>query len=1008
MKLGLYISYNNIGYAITNEKMIVETGVANVNISPDEKNEFCRGQSISTNPNRTLKRQTRVCMGRYKQRRKELYQYLKLNNYFNNDEDIIIDKQLWALRAKAVTNVLSKTELASVLIHFAKKRGYKPTGDKFNESSEYLANLEAITNQLHQSGQTIGQYLLDRFNLGLHLKNILFKREDYESEYWAIMNKQIELNSNLNINIANDIYNIIFYQRPLKSQKHRVSNCKYTGYKVAHRTNPIFQEFKILTEIENIVVYDAYGRSIPIDEEKLQGLYSLLMVKKKMTAIQILKFFGYNAKADKVALNYDKGLSGNITYSAIKEVVPDYNPSNEELYSLWHLLYSVPEANKLKVLINKYNFTEEQASKLCEINFSKDGYCNLSEKAIKALLVHLRNKKNLSDSIKLAKLKVKETISTNTNIIPLFKKNYFLNIVLEKSANRTINIINDIISKYDIDECIIEFDNLLLKSNEARKKAIKNKRIRNVENENIKKDLYDNYGISNLTNKDLIKYKLWDEMGGYSPYEPNTRIEVTELFDKKTINPIEIEHIIPLSRLLDDSLNNKTICRRSVNLDKDNYTANEYMQNMSEDLYKDYLNLIENAKIGYKKKNRFLADNKSVESTYIKSLTEIKHRLAKELQSAIERTGIKVRFTHQKITEHLKNSWELTNDDVSDEASDDIRLLALNAVIASYTSLEIINQLNDLNEKYVEARNKFISLRKFDMPFEDYRDNVITNINNIIPKYKIGKRLYSKDKNGHANPRIQLHKETIYGLNKKYLIDKNGKRVETCEAVVKYPLPSITEKDVDFIVDSKIREIVRNRLTQYGNNSAKAWEKLDEVPLLDFNGKVIKSIRLWTGLKKIRPLHYENGKWKDYVIEGNIHHLCVYLDPNSKIQCTEISAMTAIMRANMGIDVIIKDTIKANNLLNNYNGKVKVDEIFLKQMPKINWTYIYHLQKGMIIKYHNIDYRIHSVTAQSITLMKPHYSDISDTTKHVKVSLNKLINDMNINEQEKGLFDEVA
>lgn len=118
--------------------------------------------------------------------------------------------------------------------------------------------------------------------------------------------------------------------------------------------------------------------------------------------------------------------------------------------------------------------------------------------------------------------------------------------------------------------------------------------------------------------------------------------------------------------------------------------------------------------------------------------------------------------------------------------------------------------------------------------------------------------------------------------------------------------------------------------------------------------------------------------------------------------------MTAIMRANMGIDVIIKDTIKANNLLNNYNGKVKVDEIFLKQMPKINWTYIYHLQKGMIIKYHNIDYRIHSVTAQSITLMKPHYSDISDTTKHVKVSLNKLINDMNINEQEKGLFDEVA
>ena len=244
MELGIYMSYNNIGYAVIDNNQLVVQGVCNVNITADEKNEYIRGKSISTNPNRTLKRQARVNLERYRQRREELYQWLKNKDMLPKSE--LSDKSLWELRAKAPQQKLSSDELGAVLIHLAKKRGYKPTGDRQNESSEYLADLESNTKDLHDSGLTIGQYLYNRYEQGLRLKEILFKREDYEAEFYAIVNQQTD---NLTTGEIAELYRIIYYQRPLKSQKHKVSRCKYTGRRVAHKSNPYFQEYKILMKL---------------------------------------------------------------------------------------------------------------------------------------------------------------------------------------------------------------------------------------------------------------------------------------------------------------------------------------------------------------------------------------------------------------------------------------------------------------------------------------------------------------------------------------------------------------------------------------------------------------------------------------------------------------------------------------------------------------------------------------------------------------------------------------
>lgn len=71
---------------------------------------------------------------------------------------------------------------------------------------------------------------------------------------------------------------------------------------------------------------------------------------------------------------------------------------------------------------------------------------------------------------------------------------------------------------------------------------------------------------------EIIKYKLWLEQGYISPYTGKP-IPLSKLFT----TAYQIEHIIPQSRLFDDSLSNKVICESEVNELKSNMTALEFI-----------------------------------------------------------------------------------------------------------------------------------------------------------------------------------------------------------------------------------------------------------------------------------------------------------------------------------------------------------------------------------------------------------------------------------------------
>ena len=72
--------------------------------------------------------------------------------------------------------------------------------------------------------------------------------------------------------------------------------------------------------------------------------------------------------------------------------------------------------------------------------------------------------------------------------------------------------------------------------------------------------------------EDKLKHKLWLECGRRCPYTGSV-INLSTCFS----SDIEIEHIIPLSRSLDDSFNNKTLTYRFTNAEKGSMTPIEYL-----------------------------------------------------------------------------------------------------------------------------------------------------------------------------------------------------------------------------------------------------------------------------------------------------------------------------------------------------------------------------------------------------------------------------------------------
>lgn len=334
---------------------------------------------------------------------------------------------------------------------FLKNGDIKRTFKAVDSEKDWIAIKTKTEQEIDNSDKTVGTYIynallqnpkqkingklvrtIERKFYKEELKNILEKQKSFHPElqnddlyndcvrelYRNNEAHQLTLSKKDFVHLFMD--DIIFYQRPLRSQKSSVSNCtlefrKYkdengvenTQYlKAIPKSNPYYQEFRVWQWIYNLNIYKKDGDSNVTKEflnttEDFENLFEFLNNRKEVEQKPLLKHFKLNEKTHRWNFVENKPYPCNETKTMIaKRLDKVENISTDFLnreieQKIWHIIYSVNDKieyeKALKSFANKNNLDEvsffEAFKKFPPF---KSEYGSFSEKAIKKLLPLMR------------------------------------------------------------------------------------------------------------------------------------------------------------------------------------------------------------------------------------------------------------------------------------------------------------------------------------------------------------------------------------------------------------------------------------------------------------------------------------------------------------------------------------------------------------------------------------------------------------------------------------------
>ncbi len=757
-----------------------------------------------------------------------------------------------------------------------------------------------------------------------------------------------------------------FESKQIEVEIEGIKKKKTVGSKVCPKSSPLFQEFKIWQVLNNVQVIDKSGAKQSLEQDEKEILFAELSIKDKLSKTDALKLLYKNYK--ELDLNF-KDIEGNRTQATLfkayqriielsghgeydftklpaaesKEIVSSvfnglgYNTDilsfnsnlegkefeNQPLYLFWHLLYSFEGDDSTsgnEKLLNKiselYGFEREYAKILANINFEPD-YGSLSTKAIRKVLPYLNDGNEFSlacvyagykhskDSLTKEELENK-TLKDKLDILP---KNSLRNPVVEKILNQMINVVNTTIDVYGKpDEIRIELARELKKSAKEREDRTKSINDATAEHEKHRITLRKDFGLTNVSRNDIIRYKLYLELkdNGFHTLYSDTYISPTKLFSKE----FDIEHIIPQSRLFDDSFSNKTLEKRDANIEKANDTAYDYLCKKTNEVgLSDYLKRIENlykaGNISKSKYNKLKMKGEDIPSDFINRDLRDTQYIAKKAKSILEELVKDVVSTSGSITDRLRQDWQLV--DVMQELNwekydklglteiienreghkiyrikdwtkrNDHRHHAMDALTIAFTKRSHIQYLNNLNarsdkggsiygietkELYRDDKGKLKF--KAPIPLKEFRAEAKKHLENTLISIKAKNKvatinINTTDKKNGANkkkqltPRGQLHLETVYGSIQQY-----ATKEEKVNA-------TFNEEQILKVAKKAYREALLNRLTEFDNDPKKAFtgkNSLDKNPIyLDIEKtqkvpekvKTVASETVYTIRKDISP-----------------------------------------------------------------------------------------------------------------------------------------------------------
>ncbi|RKY25027.1 MAG: type II CRISPR RNA-guided endonuclease Cas9, partial [Planctomycetota bacterium] len=779
----------------------------------------------------------------------------------------------YILRARALDEKLEPYEVGRAIYHLAQRRGFLSNRKSPLKKDEDLGKVKGDINKLQEKieetgSRTLGEYFSKLDPEEERIRQRWTGRKMYEEEFgkiWAVQQKHHpnilteDLKKQL---IGSKRHPAIFYQRPLKSQKHLIGKCELEKDR---RRAPMaildFQRFRMIQMLNDTRVITPMGELREMTAEEREKLLAELDIKGDLTFAKAKKVLGLSREHH---FNWEGGIEkriiGNRTAAKLVEIfgIERWKGfSEEERNRIIEDVLSIQKEDTLfRRGINAWGLDEESAKKFSELQLKPD-YARFSRRALKKLLPLMQQGipyKTAEKQVYGDRLAADAhaSLPAVADVLPELR-----NPIVNRTLNELRKVVNAVIRKYGKPALIrIELARDLRNSAKQRKNIMKkiedNRKAREKAAEGILKEM-PHFGEPKRADRE--KWLLADECNWECPYT-GRQISVSALFGE---NPqFDVEHIIPFSRSLDDSFLNKTICEIAENRNvKRNYTPYE-AYGRDEEKWNQILHRVKNfrGRAGNLKLERFQVKEAKFEDFASQQLNDTRYasKLAKKYLGLLygKDAAKHVQAGRGGVTKFIRDELCLNailGDGGDEKKRTDHRHHAVDAIAIALTSPGVVKMLSDA-ARYNEEKGLRRRFGNIKSPWPGFFEDVRKAVENIVASHRVSRRV-----NG------PLHEETNYSPIKK---DENGR---DCVHIRK-PVESLDKKNLKDIVDPVVRERVREWMEQANEHRPYPVHKTKdgrEIP--------IKKVRI---RKYDKPMTIGRDHRSRNVLSGSNHHLDIF------------------------------------------------------------------------------------------------------------------------------------
>ena len=835
----------------------------------------------------------------------------------------------YALRAKALDEPLEPHELGRVLLHLCARRGFlsnrkirwgdlrsdpdakdlveaeeerQRKDDNTSRSSEeqeegkVIGEIAGLWNAIRGAGaRTLGEYLAG-LPKGERKRNRHTDRQMYEEEFETVWAAQAEHHAVLDDGLMAALHSAIFHQRALKLKRGRIGLCSLEPQRPrAAKARLESQRLRLLQDVNNLEVAGIDADEHPIEPEQRARLAAALETQHSMRWGAIRRLLGLprRVKFNLEEGSKDKGLTGNHTAARLIGIVPGWwgaSDDSERKRLVEDLLTIGNKRALFRRLREHWGFERETAFRLAVAEF-EDGYANLSVKAMSKLLPHMEQGMNYAKARAEVGYGYEPDRAGELYFLPAPPDN-LRNPVVERALHEVRKVVNAVIREHGKPDVVrVEMARDLKLTRKAKANLERQQRENQLMNEEADAELA-KIGFTQPSRADRLKYRLWRECGGECPYTGKA-INIHELF-----LDVDVEHIIPYSRCLDDSFLNKTLCmaveNRQVKRKRTPHEAYGGTPKMEEITQRVKGWPYGRSKIS--KLRKFTQEEIPELDTFVnRQLTDTGY-ISRAALNYLGNLGVDVQVTKGRPTAMLRHVWGLNRilagdspdaDAVVEKNRADHRHHALDAAVVAVTGRSVYQRIARIARQNEDSGlDPLRGSAHPDMPWDGFDRGVERAIAGIAVSHAPLRKLHGA-----------LHEDTAFGL--RYVPDVGDKRF-----VYRKRLEELTNAMVDKIVDPVLREGVRERVRQAGVKKAgDAFKEGDFRHPKNPGGQPVRRVRLYENkspeqLFAVENKHDKRGGPFKYHAYGSNHHVEIFRNAGTgKVESRFVTMMEAARRA---------------------------------------------------------------------------------------------------------------